>query len=81
MKLYARTNMHHFPLSNCFAVQMCLSIMRIEIQVFVIILIDMQISLQLYEIISTDLYALIHTYTHTVNEMHCLNQLFENAHD
>ena len=53
--------MHHFPLSNCFAVQMCLSIMRIEIQVYVIILIDMQISLQLYEIISTN--ALDETYT------------------
>ena len=52
--------MHHCPLSNCFAVQMCLSIMRIEIQVFVIILIDMQISLQLYEIISTN--ALDETY-------------------
>ena len=47
-------NMHHFSLSNCFAVQMCLSIMRIKIQVFVIILIDMQISLHISEIISTD---------------------------
>ena len=35
--------------------------MRIEIQVFVIILIDMQISLQLYEIISTN--ALDENYT------------------